>query len=56
MSELILCENSINVFSLYFMQHPMNPFFCFTTHRARALHKLRQPYRNHTVKCYASEL
>lgn len=23
---------------------------------ARALHKLRQPYRNHTVKCYASEL
>jgi RNA polymerase sigma factor (sigma-70 family) len=23
---------------------------------ARALHKLRQPYRNHTVKCYTSEL
>ncbi|EED92709.1 RNA polymerase, partial [Thalassiosira pseudonana CCMP1335] len=23
---------------------------------ARALHKLRQPYRNHTVKCYANEL
>eukprot|EP00571_Detonula_confervacea_P016270 CAMPEP_0172297768 /NCGR_PEP_ID=MMETSP1058-20130122/673_1 /TAXON_ID=83371 /ORGANISM="Detonula confervacea, Strain CCMP 353" /LENGTH=417 /DNA_ID=CAMNT_0013006957 /DNA_START=321 /DNA_END=1574 /DNA_ORIENTATION=+ len=23
---------------------------------ARALHKLRQPYRNHTVKCYATEL
>jgi RNA polymerase sigma factor (sigma-70 family) len=23
---------------------------------ARALHKLRQPYRNHTVKCYAREL
>jgi RNA polymerase primary sigma factor len=23
---------------------------------ARALHKLRQPYRNHTVKCYTTEL
>jgi RNA polymerase primary sigma factor len=23
---------------------------------ARALHKLRQPYRNHAVKCYANEL
>lgn len=23
---------------------------------ARALHKLRQPYRNHSVKCYATEL
>ena len=22
---------------------------------ARALHKLRQPYRNHAVKCYVSE-
>lgn len=23
---------------------------------ARALHKLRQPYRNHSVKCYVEEL
>lgn len=32
----------------------LNPLYI--QHRARALHKLRQPYRNHTVKCYATEL